>query len=166
MKLVKDYICFQKEVNVAKSTEVVLPLKKRKRVVSALSLDVIAQDVTVFPPSIVDSSQYESLSEIVAKHLRGEPTLSSSRVDAVVMESESRDPEDILADMHVMRQSGADIIDASEALRKGQEAKTQLDNMLKAKNAKDKADKDTKDAADKAELERLRSAEAARTKAP
>lgn len=151
-----------------KNDGVVLPLGKvkRKRVVSALSGDVIAQDVTVYPPSIVDSSQYESLAMMVAKFQRGEPILSSARVDPVVMDDASRAPEDILADMSVMRESGADIVDASEVLRKGEEAKATLREEKKARESKAKEEKDAKDAADKADLERLKAAEAARTKAP
>lgn len=131
---------------------------KQRRVVSILSLEECDSDVTVYPPSIVDSSQYESLSEIVAKYNRGEPILSSSRVDAVQLESEAKDPEAVLADMSVMRESGADIVDASAALRKGEEAKVELSAYHKAIADKDKADKDAVAKADADELKAARAA--------
>lgn len=142
------------------------PSRKQRRVVGILSLDTGESVFTAFPPSIVDSSQYESLADIVAKYNRGEPILSSSRVDAVVMDDAPRDPESILSDMSVMRESGADLVDASAALRRGEEAKIELNEAKKSKDAKDKSERDAKDEADKAELKKLKDAEAARTKAP
>lgn len=136
-------------------------VKSCKRIISALSIDVHREVVTEYPPSIVDSSQFESLADIVAKYNRGEPILSSSRVDSISMDPESLSPEDAIADMSVMRESGADIVDASAALRSGEEARTRLRKDAKAKADKDKADQDAKFKADADELEAARAAKRA-----
>lgn len=91
--------------------------------------------LTVYGPSEVDSSQYEEVSSLVNKLLRGELTA----VGSPVFDSDGEaDPEAVINDMPVTRTPGFDLSDASVALKEGKEALRSHEKALKDKEAQDK----------------------------
>lgn len=114
---------------------------------------------TVYPPSIVDSSQYTSVEELMARFLRGDATVAFTPVYEV---EPGADPAKAVDEMPLHRTDGFDMADASEAIRRGVDAALDLN----AKAVDDKAKADLKAKADKEAAEKqLKDAEAAKPKA-
>lgn len=110
---------------------------------------------TVYPPSIVDSSQNVSMQELFERFARGDASAVS--FTPVYELGPDADPDKAVENMPMHRTDGFDISDASEAIRRGVDAA--LDLNAKALDDKTKADEKAK--AEKA----VKDAEAAKPKA-
>lgn len=109
--------------------------KNKKRVIGALSLEFHEDAETVYPPSEVDSSAYEPMEKLIARHARGEMTPRF----VPQYGPEGVTPEEAIAAMDITQRPGFDLADASEAERRGAEAAAAVRDAKREKEAAEKA---------------------------
>lgn len=138
LKKVKDYVCGEPRVFVNRHSGVVLPFRTAYD-----GCDYVEPVLVVYPASIVDSSQYESLPDMVAKFLRGEGTVRFAPSYEV---ADDADPEKAIAEMDPTRMPGFDLVDGSEAIRTAENELAAIESVKKqeADKLKEKAEADAK----------------------